>query len=220
MPKRGRSLRSFVAVALGSLVLVQLMLSNGSTGLGAPSRRVMLGVAHLPDASLASVDAFSHSIGQPPALWTIWRHWKGPGSGFPRFKFLNGLADRGIAPLIMWQPDDSQHPHDRAVTFADIASGDYDAYITNWASTAAGVGQAGDRAVRARDGRHLVLVEHRAAGQRHRGLRCRVAAHRQDLQQRRGEQRPIPVEPLPPARVAFRTCIRATPTSTTWGSRT
>src|SRR3954470_12899683 len=81
--KRGRSPRSFVAIALGSLVLLQLLLSSGSTSLGAPSRRGMLGVARVPDASLTAVDAFSDSIGQPPALWTIFRHWVGPGSTFP-----------------------------------------------------------------------------------------------------------------------------------------
>jgi hypothetical protein len=75
---------------------------------------IALGVSNAASTDMAAVDAFAASVGVRPATWTLWSTWGDRGGrmrcvdgfgtcAFPR-ALADGLHERGITPLIYWQP--------------------------------------------------------------------------------------------------------------------
>ncbi len=106
-----------------------------------PTRKVSLGVSDkaglsaTPTDDLAAVDAFTDSVGRAPAIWSIWSDWGGANRAFPNTTLLNGLRDRGVAPMIMWQPIGPGY-EDGRYRLQEIKDGAHDAYITQYAQAA------------------------------------------------------------------------------------
>ena len=100
------------------------------------SRQVALGISMLPDRDLATLDAFTGSIGRAPAIWTLWSSW-GDGSGqFPDRALLEGLEQRGVMPMINWQPVDPADPLSSRFRYRAIANGTHDPYLRAFARAA------------------------------------------------------------------------------------
>jgi mannan endo-1,4-beta-mannosidase len=117
--------------------------------------RVALGVAVWDGRDLARVDAFSDSIGGiTPAIWAIWSQWGSPERREFPSAVAEGLAARGVTPMIWWEPvdpadlADSTYPRHR-----NISRGDHDAYIRRFA-----------RAAKAFGGTVLLRLAHEANG--------------------------------------------------------
>lgn len=98
-------------------------------------RRVALGVSMLPYGDLAVVDQFTADAGRAPAAWTVWSDWGGPDAAFPT-ALMQGLRDRGITPIVIWQPVDPSNINSPAYRYRRIVNGAHDAYIREWAQAA------------------------------------------------------------------------------------
>jgi mannan endo-1,4-beta-mannosidase len=74
------------------------------------------------------------ALGVVPAYVPIWCTWGVTRVGPPDGRFpaaaLTGLRRRGIAPVVYWQPDRDAGEH------ASVLRGDWDDYITGWATDA------------------------------------------------------------------------------------
>lgn len=135
MPTRTRIL--FLALLTGALV------ANGVATVAAaePTRKIALGVSMeaglsaSPGDDLAAVNAFTKSAGRAPAIWSIWSDWGGANRAFPDTTLLNGLRDRGVTPMIMWQPTGPGFENGD-YRLAKIINGQHDAYITQYAQAA------------------------------------------------------------------------------------
>ncbi len=113
---------------------------------------VALGLSNAASTDMATVDAVSASIGVRPATWTLWSTWgdrggqaacsEGVGTcAFPRVA-ADGLRERGITPLIYWQPTNPANPgagwYER---FRLTSAGKHDRYIRAWAKAAKDFGR-------------------------------------------------------------------------------
>jgi hypothetical protein len=125
-----------VVLVLGTLVGGAGIAEASSGGLGASARQVALGVSMKADRSIGAVDGFISLVGRAPALWSMWSDWGGPDSAFPETQFLNGLRDRGVVPLIIWQPANPADPQGDGYRYRRIIAGEFDAYIRQWAQAA------------------------------------------------------------------------------------
>lgn len=124
-----------------ALLLAALLLAAAAPVPAAAARPLALGVGHLPSDDIAEVDAFTASVGGvAPAIWTLWSMWGGPDASFPSTTFLDALRDRGIAPMVNWEPVDPSRLMSTRYTYARIAAGRHDAYIRDWARAAAAWG--------------------------------------------------------------------------------
>jgi hypothetical protein len=124
------------ALVVGTLTAVGMV----NQPVSAATRQLALGVSALPWNSLDSVDSFTDSVGRRPATWTVWNDWGPTGSDFPDAAFMDGLAERHITPLVFWQPTDPTITDESAYSFFHIKSGDWDQYITTWATAARNYG--------------------------------------------------------------------------------
>jgi hypothetical protein len=128
-------LPAILALALGATLL------TGSVAAGA-GRTVALGVATPDRASLAELDRFSETIGRRPAIWVVWSQWGLPGTQRFPMEVARGLAERGVTPMIWWEPVD---PRDLSLpTYArhrTIIQGRHDAYIREFAGDAKAFGR-------------------------------------------------------------------------------
>ena len=104
-------MRRSLALSL-SIVAMLVVLLPGSPA--AARQPLSLGAASENATSMAEVDAFTQRTGAKPRLWTLWSSWgdrqgsdtcvEGLGScAFPT-QAANGLRQRGITPIIWWQP--------------------------------------------------------------------------------------------------------------------
>ncbi len=122
-------------------LLAVLLVALAAPVPAAAARPLALGVGHLPSDDIAEVDSFTASVGGvAPAIWTLWSAWGGPTAPFPSATFLDALRDRGIAPMVNWEPVDPSRQLSSRYTYARIASGRHDAYIRGWARAAAAWG--------------------------------------------------------------------------------
>jgi hypothetical protein len=106
---------------------------------GAASRnRMAIGVSMLPYNDLSVLDSFTASLGgssHRPAIWSVWSDWLGPNRSFP-YELMQGLRDRGVTPMVFWQPDNPTNLNSAGVTYKKIIDGDFDTYIRRWATDA------------------------------------------------------------------------------------
>lgn len=123
------------------------------TAMAATTRRLALGVSMLPYDDLGVVDAFIAATGRAPATWSVWVDWGGSNSSFPT-QLLEGLRERGITPLIIWEPVDPRDLTRDDFTFRQINLGAHDVYLRDWATAA-----------RAYGGRVLIRFAHEFDGQ-------------------------------------------------------
>ena len=101
-----------------------------------PARQIALGVSMLSYDNLSALDSFTDSVGgQAPAIWSVWSDWGGTNAAFPT-ALMNGLRDRGVTPMVFWQPVHTGDLTDSTYTYRNIANGDFDDYITAWAQAA------------------------------------------------------------------------------------
>lgn len=99
-------------------------------------RRLALGVSMLPDRDLANLDSFSASVGRHPAIWTLWSSWGDESGAFPDPVLLGGLDQRGVIPMVNWQPVDPADPGSPRYRYQAVARGDHDAYLRAFAASA------------------------------------------------------------------------------------
>jgi parallel beta-helix repeat protein len=133
--------------ALILAVVLALLTTAGVTA----RKPVALGIASQSSPDLASVDVITASLGARPATWTIWSTWGDRGGrwacieglgtcSFPK-GLARGLRDKGITPIIYWQPTDPSDPgRGRFERFRRITLGKHDAYIRDWARAAKAYG--------------------------------------------------------------------------------
>ena len=63
-------------------------------------RRLALGVSMPDNRDLATLDAFTASVGgHAPAIWSLWSDWGGWDAAFPDLEFMNGIRQRGAVPM-------------------------------------------------------------------------------------------------------------------------
>jgi hypothetical protein len=141
MRRRPHVLRAVVAA-----LMLAVALSSGV----AARKPVALGIASQTSPDLASVDVVTASLGARPATWTLWSTWgdrgghwackKGLGTcSFPK-GIARGLRDKGITPIIYWQPTNPSDPSGRFERFRRITMGNHDPYIRDWARAAKAYG--------------------------------------------------------------------------------
>lgn len=110
--------------------------SSQPTAASRPARQIALGVSMLPYDDLSMLDSFTDSVaGHVPAVWSVWSDWGGTNAAFPT-TLMNGLRDRGVTPLVFWQPVHTGDLTDSTFTYQKIANGVFDDYITTWAQAA------------------------------------------------------------------------------------
>jgi hypothetical protein len=114
---------------------------------------IAIGIAN-PDANgLTALDDHINLIGQTPRLWALWSDWGSrggakdciPGQGscaFPTEKVIE-LQNRGVTPVLWWQPTNPANPlqgyYER---YQRTINGFHDPYITQWALDARAAGEA------------------------------------------------------------------------------
>jgi Glycosyl hydrolase family 26 len=100
---------------------------------------IALGVslAASPRDGMTELDSYSAMVGAAPHLLMWYRQWNAPlVSGTE----LKATAQRGITPLITWEPQDPANPTDPAYALSAIAAGGWDSYLTTSARAAAATG--------------------------------------------------------------------------------
>lgn len=122
------------------LVLAVLAVIPGVAAAGTPARKLTLGINMVPDRDLSVLDDFSASIGgQKPGIWAIWGNWGDPSGVFPS-AVVAGLKERGVTPMLVWQPQNGADVNSPKYTFKRIAAGKHDAYIKTFARAARDAG--------------------------------------------------------------------------------
>jgi beta-mannanase len=91
---------------------------------------------------LAALDEHIIKYNYTPALFSLWSSWRDAGKAprgkeFPDLMLMIEIDQRGITPLIFWEPD----LENNANSLARIAAGEYDDYIVQWAKDAAMYGK-------------------------------------------------------------------------------
>jgi len=149
-PRANRTEEQFVIASKMTRLLVAALVAGvfATVGVGgqsssasaATNRQLALGVSVFAWESLKNVDDFTASVGRRPASWTIWNDWGGPRRGFPDINVMNGLYQRGIVPLVFWQPVDPTSDSQWAYNYKNILAGRWDSYILQWATAAKAYG--------------------------------------------------------------------------------
>ena len=129
---------SLVVALMAAMVVVTGVPLTASA---AAPRRLALGVSMPDNRDLATLDAFTASVGgRVPAIWSLWSDWGGSGAAFPDLALMNGIRQRGAVPMFFWQPVDPTDLDDPRFTYATIIAGDHDEYIRQWAQDAKAFG--------------------------------------------------------------------------------
>ena len=132
-------------------LFLALCLAAGTAATTVARDQVALGYSHDPaefqDRDMAAVDATIERIGVTPATWTMWSNWGSRGGGtecvpevgrcaFPS-EAAAGLLERGITPMIWWQPVAPPGPErEEYARYLRIIRGHHDDYIRQWATDA------------------------------------------------------------------------------------
>jgi hypothetical protein len=129
---------------------------------------VALGISDPKGGNMDVLDAHISAIGQTPALWSLWSNWGSRGGfdacrvgfncRFPTAK-VEALHDRGIVPVIWWQPTDPARPTSgQYPRYKRIINGTHDAYIRQFAREAKAAGKRSGLPV-------VIRFAHEAKGQ-------------------------------------------------------
>lgn len=108
----------------------------------------------IPDGrDMSVVDRTTWRYGAKPATWTIWSQWGHRGGergcypskrgscAFP-WTAASRLADRGITPIIWWEPVQPNRPtYAFYPRYKNVVDGRHDHYIRRWAKDAAAFGR-------------------------------------------------------------------------------
>ena len=134
----------------------------------AARRPIAIGIADPAGRDLATLDAHLAQVGPQPRLWALWSDWGGrggsqtcqPGLGtcaFPTDTVM-ALHERGITPVVWWQPTDPANPRGGVYErYKRTLQGEHDAYLTEWARAARAAGEASGRPI-------LLRYAHEATG--------------------------------------------------------
>lgn len=144
-----RPLRTFVAALLAVGLLSPAASATAADAVSGPrhapaaaatsaltARKLALGVSMLPyDDLVGTLDQFTQAVGRAPAIWSVWCDWGGGNAGFPTV-LMDGLRQRGVVPMVLWQPVDPTNVNSPNFTYAKIIAGEFDTYIRDWAEAA------------------------------------------------------------------------------------
>jgi hypothetical protein len=130
-------LRFLVAIVFVGLIAVGGVFDGTAAARShRPARQIALGVSSQPWQDISGVDAYKAAVGRYPATWSIWANWGGRNYTFPDTSLLNGLYQRGITPIIFWQPTDPTTTQLGKYAYINIRNGNFDTYIKSWARAA------------------------------------------------------------------------------------
>lgn len=139
-PGRSPIIRSRL-FALLAVIVAAAVLITGAAPVDAASRKVKLGVStsegrHNPTDLNHEMDAFEDLAGRPAAIWTLWSQWGNENTKqFPR-DLVDTVLANGAVPLFFWEPVERQGVCTDHARFRNIANGQFDGYIENWARAA------------------------------------------------------------------------------------
>ena len=131
-----------------SLIPFLIVLALLAAAIPASARsQIALGIADPDGADPSVLQAHISSVGAKPALWALWSSWGNragkaacePGFGDCAFPVDTAtmLLQRGITPVLWWQPTDPAHPKAGVYeSYRRINTGKHDAYIRQWARDA------------------------------------------------------------------------------------
>lgn len=140
-----------MSARLPRLLVVPLLATLVASPAEAGSHQIALGFSELPNKSESAYNVYS-GAGYNPAIWSVWTTWAdGVESGFP-MGYLNKLAP-GTVPMIIWEPAGFGKPpgggrhgpgsdtdvslqSSCGVAYDKIIKGDWDQYITSFATKA------------------------------------------------------------------------------------
>jgi hypothetical protein len=134
----------------------------------AARRPIAIGIANPEGRDLATLETHIAQVGPQPRLWALWSDWgsrgdsttcvTGQGScAFPT-DTVQQLQQRGITPVIWWQPTDPANPLQGTYErYKQTLDGTHDAYLTEWARAARAAGEASGRPI-------LLRYAHEATG--------------------------------------------------------
>ena len=121
-----------VHITTATLSTVQLRIPQ--TRLQATAISLGVSLASSPFDRMSELGSYTAMVGQGPHELMWYRQWNEPlVSGTE----IQQTAQRGITPIISWEPQDPTNPSDPAYRLAAIASGAWDTCITQSARSAA-----------------------------------------------------------------------------------
>ncbi len=151
------SLIIFLSIPL--TVLLAGRVQNFINQAAGPDGKLIVGVS-LPGGvsgnegeGLGAVDGFAKATGQYPGTFSIWINFGYGSQSFPSASYLDGLYQRGITPVIFWQPvgpeihlpggANPNAPTAGAKKYSNqaIANGSFDAYLNAWGAAAKAYGK-------------------------------------------------------------------------------
>ena len=134
----------------------------------AARRPIAIGIADPQGRDLARLETHLSQVGPLPGLWALWSDWGNrggsqtcqPGLGTCAFPSdtVTQLHERGITPVIWWQPTDPANPRQGTYErYERTLRGKHDAYLTEWARAARAAGETAGRPI-------LLRYAHEATG--------------------------------------------------------
>ena len=102
-------------------ILLLVLLAVLTLALPAAARKpIAIGIANPGGSGLSALDEHVSLVGQTPRLWALWSDWGSrgglkdcvPGQGncaFPTDRVV-ALQQRGITPVVWWQPTNAGQP--------------------------------------------------------------------------------------------------------------
>jgi hypothetical protein len=131
------------------LIAIALGLATAAPA-AAADRAIALGFATSNSGSSATYQDFTQRFGRTPAIWMLWRTWRGKHR-YPDGSYLRYLQRNRTVPMISWQPIDASGR--TKVSWRAIRDGNYDGYIARFA-----------RIVRSTGGRVIIRLAHEMDG--------------------------------------------------------
>lgn len=129
-------MKHFTPLIAGLIAALVFSLSATTPGLAATPRQIALGISEPNSQDMSTVDGVTAELGRQPAIWSLWSDWGNPQSGpFPK-DAVDGLSQRGIVPMVYWEPvDPSYNGYDCAHWSLSKIKTHYQ-YIRAWAQAA------------------------------------------------------------------------------------
>jgi hypothetical protein len=151
---------------IASIVVLSVLVA----ALPAAARRpIAIGIADPAGRDLSTLEThIAQNAGTLPRLWALWSDWGGrggsstcqPGQGTCAFPAdsVRRLQERGITPVIWWQPTDPANPAQGLYErYEQTLAGKHDAYLVEWARAARAAGEATGKPI-------LLRYAHEATG--------------------------------------------------------